>query len=88
MTDFAIIMTTGAVILMALGIVAGSLLRGWGMWIGLRQNQLAAASAGMLDAPTSRFDAEETHYAGNRIELADLRERVRKLEAIAAGVDL
>ena len=26
--------------------------------------------------------------AGNRIELADLRERVRKLEAIAAGIDL
>jgi hypothetical protein len=25
---------------------------------------------------------------GNRIELADLRERVKKLEAIAAGVDL
>jgi hypothetical protein len=26
--------------------------------------------------------------AGNRIEIADLRERVRKLEAIAAGIDL
>ena len=26
--------------------------------------------------------------AGNRIELADLKERVRKLEAIAAGIDL
>ena len=25
--------------------------------------------------------------AGNRIEIADLRERVRKLEAIAAGID-
>jgi len=26
--------------------------------------------------------------AGNRIEMADLRERVRKLEAIAAGIDI
>jgi hypothetical protein len=26
--------------------------------------------------------------AGGRIEMADLRERVRKLEAIAAGIDL
>jgi hypothetical protein len=26
--------------------------------------------------------------AGGRIELADLKERVRKLEAIAAGIDL
>jgi len=26
--------------------------------------------------------------AGARIELADLRERIRKLEAIAAGIDL
>jgi hypothetical protein len=26
--------------------------------------------------------------AGGRIELADLKERVRKLEAIAAGIDI
>jgi hypothetical protein len=26
--------------------------------------------------------------AGGRIEIADLRERVRKLEAIAAGIDI
>ena len=26
--------------------------------------------------------------AGGRIEIADLKERVRKLEAIAAGIDL
>jgi hypothetical protein len=26
--------------------------------------------------------------AGSRIEIADLKERLRKLEAIAAGVDL
>ena len=31
---------------------------------------------------------EPTTPAGARIELADLRERVRKLEAIASGVDL
>ncbi len=32
--------------------------------------------------------AEPEPSAGARIELADLRERVRRLEAIAAGVDL
>lgn len=27
-------------------------------------------------------------YAGMRIDLADLRERIRRLEAIAAGIDM
>ena len=87
MTDFAIILTTGAVVLMALGIVSATLLRGWTLWIDLRHSQLATLGAPANAMPSAQ-DTDDTRYAGNRIELADLRERVRKLEAIAAGVDL
>ena len=60
---------------------------------------LAAASWAGLKAWNGRLDLkrlELTHAAGDRtlppasgrIEIADLRERIRKLEAIAAGIDL
>lgn len=32
--------------------------------------------------------ASSLPYAGMRIDLADLRERIRRLEAIAAGIDM
>lgn len=74
--------------LMALGLVAAACviglcvacwaaLRGWQGWLELKRLELGRA--GLPPAPPS---------AGGRIELADLRERVRKLEAIAAGIDL
>ena len=40
------------------------------------------------DAGTPGPDYRTLPPTGNRIEMADLRERVRKLEAIAAGIDL
>jgi hypothetical protein len=43
----------------------------------------------MIDAELDRkMPVSEVASASNRIELADLKERLRKLEAIAAGVDL
>jgi len=52
-------------------------LKGWQGWLELKHFELT-------------HDAADRHLppAGNRIEMADLRERVRKLEAIAAGIDL
>ena len=35
-----------------------------------------------------RGDSGDLLAIGQRIDLADLKERIRKLEAIAAGVDL
>jgi hypothetical protein len=52
-------------------------LKGWQGWLELKRFELTHASGDRMLPP-----------AGNRIELADLRERVRKLEAIAAGIDL
>jgi hypothetical protein len=61
------------------GMTAASVmaLKGWQGWLELRRFELTHESADRGLPP-----------AGNRIEIADLRERVRKLEAIAAGIDL
>ena len=74
-------LTAAAVALSALAIVSIVALRGWRDWIQLKREELAAGHAPL---------AQDAHVpnAGSRIEIADLKERLRKLEAIAAGVDL
>jgi hypothetical protein len=64
------------------GIVVLSIagLKGWREWIGLQRLSLEGRGSGA--EPNSGVPSSAA-----RIELADLRERVRKLEAIAAGVD-
>ena len=52
-------------------------LKAWNGWLDLKRMELTQV-AGDRDLPP----------ASGRIEMADLRERVRKLEAIAAGIDL
>ena len=49
-------------------------------WLDLKRTEL-----GTGDLPAPQRPAAGI---GSRIELADLRERVKKLEAIAAGVDM
>ena len=61
--------------LAGLGMIVAGGLAGWRGWLQLKRSELDRS--GDLPAPT----------AGARIEIADLRERIRKLEAIAAGVD-
>ena len=52
-------------------------LKAWSGWLELKKMELTQI-AGERGLPP----------ATGRIEIADLRERVRKLEAIAAGIDL
>lgn len=66
-----------ASVLIAIGTAAYASLKGWNAWLELKRLELTHSIADGHIPP-----------AGNRIELADLRERVRKLEAIAAGIDL
>ncbi|KTE08204.1 hypothetical protein [Sphingopyxis sp. H115] len=73
--------TTAAVALSGLSIVSLVALRGWRDWIQLKREELAAGHTPLAHDPT-------VPHAGSRIEIADLKERLRKLEAIAAGVDL
>ncbi len=49
----------------------------WKAWLDLRRHQLDVGGRSFGDGPA----------VANRIDLADLRERIKKLEAIAAGVD-
>lgn len=73
------LMLIAAASLMGLGIVAASLLRGWQGWLALKEREIGH----------HRPEIEGGAGSGAaRIELADLKERIRKLEAIAAGVDL
>ncbi|MDO6415894.1 hypothetical protein Q4F19_16000 [Sphingomonas sp. BIUV-7] len=59
-------------------------LRAWHEWVELQRYALSGGRRDP-DAPPNALIASPS---AARIELADLRERVRKLEAIAAGVDL
>jgi hypothetical protein len=61
------------------GLTAASLaaLKAWNGWLDLKKMELTQI-AGDRGLPP----------ATGRIEMADLRERVRKLEAIAAGIDI
>ena len=52
-------------------------LKAWNGWLELKKMELSQI-AGERGLPA----------ATGRIEIADLRERVRKLEAIAAGIDI
>jgi hypothetical protein len=74
---------TSALIIAAAALGATSMLclaglRAWRGWLELRRYEIAAGRA----AP----DAPEPN-PGVRIEMADLKERLRKLEAIATGLD-
>ena len=56
-------------------VTAGAVLKGWGGWLDLRRSQTMRRGDAMPVRSASRDD------------LAELRERVRKLEAIAIGID-
>jgi hypothetical protein len=66
-----------ASILVGLGAASLAGLKAWNGWLELKRFELTHDSADRTLPPAS-----------GRIELADLRERVRKLEAIAAGIDI
>ena len=66
-----------ASLLAGLGAASWAALRAWNGWLELKRFELTHDAADRTLPPAS-----------GRIELADLRERVRKLEAIAAGIDL
>ena len=67
----------------ALGITAmlcSALTRAWKGWLELKRLEIAASGA--------RRGEDAADGVGVRIELAGVRERLKKLEAIASGVEL
>lgn len=79
MTDPNFYITAATAALAGLAMVTAAALSGWRGWLALKTQELA----GRRDA-----DHPVAPNASARIEIADLRERIRKLEAIAAGVEL
>jgi hypothetical protein len=76
MDPLTIAVLSGSIIIGLAGAsIAG--LKAWAGWLELKKMELTQV-AGERGLPP----------ATGRIEIADLRERVRKLEAIAAGIDL
>lgn len=80
MTETVSIITLSVAALAGLAMVTTAALAGWRGWLDLQRTALAGDH--------SEIPAVAPANTGARIELADLRERVRKLEAIAAGIDL
>lgn len=79
MQDPTFYVTMAAAGLAGLAMLTGAALTGWRGWLAFKQQELTDGDPHA--APTMPS-------AGARIEIADLKERIRKLEAIAAGVDL
>ena len=75
--DLLSIGVLGTSLLVALGLASLAALKGWQGWLDLKRFELTHGIAEKALPP-----------ATGRIEIADLRERVRKLEAIAAGIDI
>ncbi|WP_242095586.1 hypothetical protein [Sphingomonas sp. CROZ-RG-20F-R02-07] len=72
--EYTIVASAG---LAGLAMLVAAGLSGWRGWLALKRTEID-----QTHAPASGGGA------GARIEIADLKERIRKLEAIAAGVDL
>lgn len=58
-------------------IAVAAMLRGWNGWLELKRAQMSQRGTGSFPSPSP----------AQRIELADLKERVRRLESIANGVE-
>lgn len=75
MADPATMMTVGSFGIAGLCVTSAAALKAWNGWLELRRIELSRMSPDGVPSPVSR------------IEMVDVRERVRKLEAIASGID-
>jgi hypothetical protein len=81
MTDPIMLMTVSGAGLVGLCVLAWAGLSGWRGWLELERMKLERRPSAMPEPAGGPSPAA-------RIELADLKERIRKLEAIASGVEL
>ncbi len=77
MTDPITTALLASVALLALGLALLASLKGWNGWLDYKRMELAG-----------RQREGGPGVAMERIEIADMKERIRKLEAIASCVDL
>ena len=84
MTDLSLIALTGTLVLTGLLVAGMFASRAWFGWLEVRKLELATGRP-QADEPIA---ATAGATGTDRIELADLKARIRKLEAIASGIDL
>lgn len=72
------ILAVGVIALAAIVISAAFALKGWQGWLEIRKLEIAH----------NGHPETASQLTGGRIEIADLKERVRKLEQIASGIDI
>lgn len=82
LTDPLITLAVALSSTLCVGIMTFAALRGWNGWLALKRAELETGGT------RSNGSDGAMPSAATRIEVADLKERIRKLEAIAAGVDL
>jgi hypothetical protein len=75
MTDPASLAALTGSGLLAVGLASAALLKAWYGWLELRRTELDVRRGG-------------ARRPGGRLEITELRERVRRLEAIASGGDV
>jgi hypothetical protein len=78
MTDQMTSLAMAALALTGAAILAFAALRAWHGWLELKRLELSAAGSP---------PRETRGPAADRIEMADLKERIRKLESLAACID-
>ncbi len=78
MTEAMTMIAVAGSALGGIGILTAATLKGWQGWLELKRLELAGRQA----------SAERGGGMAELIEMADLKERIRKLESIAACVDL
>ena len=83
-TDPTFYVTMAAAALAGLSMLTFAMLTGWRGWLAFKSQELHAFGE-PNPGPSQGLNLPN---ASARIEIADLKERIRKLEAIAAGVDL
>jgi hypothetical protein len=77
MTEPMTMVAMGSIALIGLTIALAAALKGWQGWLELKRFEMTGPAGQQTRSP-----------AMERIEIADLKERIRKLESIAACVDL
>lgn len=79
--------TIAATCLVGIAVVAFALLKGWQGWLELKRQELERSGT-LRKAPQGPEIEGGAGVGAARIEMADLKERIKKLEAIASGVEL
>ena len=83
MSEFVAPLTLGVSLVLVAAIVCGAALSAWRGWLDLKRLELGRRNTG---GPVAEPEMETD--TGALIELAAVKERLRRLEAIASGVEL